>query len=49
MNCLPTYMHTIGNLMDYIPAQQNYIPDYKKIIYFLNDIKWQIRRPAIDF
>jgi hypothetical protein len=50
MQCLQfeTNMYTIGNLLDYIRLQQDYIPDYKKIIHFLDDKRWQIRRPAID-
>lgn len=50
MNCLQfeTNMYTIGNLLDYIRSQEDYIPNYSDIIQFLNNKRWQIRGPAID-
>lgn len=43
-----TNMNTIGKLLDYIRSQEDYIPNYKEIIHYLDDKRWQIRRPAID-
>ncbi|WP_227936422.1 HEAT repeat domain-containing protein [Alkalihalobacillus deserti] len=50
MRCLhsETNMHTIGKLLDYIREQEDYIPNYKEIIHYVDDKRWQIRRPAID-
>jgi hypothetical protein len=45
---LETNMNTVGSLLDYIGSQVGYIPYYKKIIQFLDDKRWQIKRPAID-
>ncbi|GIN87635.1 hypothetical protein J6TS2_40210 [Heyndrickxia sporothermodurans] len=43
-----TNMHTVGDLLDYIRVQNDFIPDYREIIQFLEDKRWQIRFPAID-
>lgn len=50
LKCLSfeTNMHTVGNLLDYIRVQNDFIPDYRDVIKFLEDKRWQIRFPAID-
>lgn len=49
LNCLKfeTNMYTVGNLLDYIEDQNDFIPNYREIIHFLENKHWQVRFPAI--
>lgn len=43
-----TNMYTLMYLLDWVKVQKNYVPDYKKILPFLEDKRWQVRLPAIE-
>lgn len=43
-----TNMYTLMYLLDWVKVQENYVPDYKKIMPFLEDKRWQVRLSAIE-
>lgn len=43
-----TNMYTLMYLLDWVNMQENYMPDYRKIMPYLEDKRWQVRLSAIE-